>query len=151
MSYFLVIGSCFAKELKGKKRWETLSTHIFNLGLSGLCKKIWLRISFKFLIDKGVIKQWNSPYVNSLQRPKWLNESSKIYHRNITLNVRGKALIGADSKRASVKLTLRSPHSFARYSAVWVALLVLSWKKKSLAPVLWCSHLPRKHWWRFEN
>ena len=67
--------------------------------------KIWLWISSKFLIDKGVIEQWDSQYVNSLPRPKWLNESSKIYHSNITLNVRDKGLSGADSKRASVDYT----------------------------------------------
>ena len=63
--------------------------------------RIWLWISSKFLTDKGVIKQWDSPYVNGLSRLKWLNESSKIYHRNITLNVRDKGLIGAYSKRAT--------------------------------------------------
>ena len=67
----------------------------------GWITKFWLWISSKFLTDKGVIKQWDSPYVNGLSRLKWLNESSKIYHRNITLNVRDKGLIGAYSKRAN--------------------------------------------------
>ena len=68
----------------------------------GWITKFWLWISSKFLTDKGVIKQWDSPYVNGLSRLKWLNESSKIYHRNITLNVRDKGLIGAYSKRANI-------------------------------------------------
>ena len=84
----------------------SFSTHfsLIVLDKGHWCKKIWLRISSKFLTDKVAIKQWDSPYVNGLPRLKWLNESSKIYHRNITLNVRNKGLIGAYSKRAIVEL-----------------------------------------------